>query len=236
MSRKVNDRMLKEKFRLLVEQNPFMQVSDVVYQLLQKEILEIRLSPGTRLNITQLAQQLGISRTPVYSAADQLLAEGLFESSPQRKVYIVSLLNRSVLLELCSARASIEGGAAFLAAQRVTPDDLNTLESLCDQYTALSTAADMSSQAEIDNALHLHLVKASRNSYLIRSYALLRLQLVRYRNYINRLPEEDVREAIRVSQSNHWGIYNALRLHLATVAKEETERDVRNMENILRIL
>ena len=56
------------QLKTLMEQNPDAKLKDLVQQLLYDEIINLRLAPGTKLNVNQLAAQLGISRTPVVEA------------------------------------------------------------------------------------------------------------------------------------------------------------------------
>jgi DNA-binding GntR family transcriptional regulator len=64
--------MNHEKLQKYLDQNPFAKLRDVVAQLLYDEIISLDIIPGTKLNINQIAANLGISRTPVAEAVAQL--------------------------------------------------------------------------------------------------------------------------------------------------------------------
>ena len=54
------------------EKNPFAKISDIVYELLEKAIFSSAIPPGSRLNISKLAEQMGVSTSPVTRAVERL--------------------------------------------------------------------------------------------------------------------------------------------------------------------
>lgn len=68
--------MNREKLESYLEKNPFAKLSDVVTQILYDEIVVLDIPPTSKLNINQIATDLGISRTPVVEAINRLQAIG----------------------------------------------------------------------------------------------------------------------------------------------------------------
>src|SRR4249920_728819 len=92
-------------------------VVDHVYASLRERILAGDLPRGTRLRQAALAEELGVSRTPLREALRRLSTEGLVEFSPNRGA-TVSELDFGDMRHAWSARVALEPGAARLAAQR----------------------------------------------------------------------------------------------------------------------
>jgi DNA-binding GntR family transcriptional regulator len=112
-----------------IENEPLSQVRDKVYTSLREAILDNRLKPGERLVERKLADQLKVSRTPVREAIRMLELEGLVSHLP-RIGAVVARIDHAEVLEIYRIRAVLEGLAARMAAERITPDSLGRLEEL----------------------------------------------------------------------------------------------------------
>lgn len=105
-------------------------------EVIREAILDGRLPPGRRLKEEELAQELGISRTPVREALLMLQAEGLVDASPNRGATVRS---HSVedLTDLYQLRALLEGYAARRAATRLSEEAIAELRESCDRFDVL---------------------------------------------------------------------------------------------------
>ena len=92
-------------------QHSNLPLGNQAYQKLKRIILGRQISPGEKLNESELAQGLGISRTPVREAINRLEKEGLVEIIPQRGAFVVQFSAKDVL-ELFLIRENLEGLAA----------------------------------------------------------------------------------------------------------------------------
>ena len=90
--------------------------SGQICALLRRAIVNVDLVPGTALNESDVAEQFGVSRTPVREAFRTLLAEGLLDVMPQKGTF-VALLDRSALRDALFVREALECAAAQLAAR-----------------------------------------------------------------------------------------------------------------------
>ena len=88
--------MNHEILQKYLDENPFAKLRDVVAKLLYDEIISLDILPGTKLNINQIAANLGISRTPVAEAVAQLCEKGFVVSRSDSPGYYV--LNLSMVL------------------------------------------------------------------------------------------------------------------------------------------
>ena len=94
-----------------------MRASDRVYDELREEILSWRLAPGTALSETELAERLGVSRTPLRAALARLAIEGLIDTSRGR-TGVVSEVSSEGIRDLFELREALEVQAVRLAARR----------------------------------------------------------------------------------------------------------------------
>ncbi len=104
-------------------------VQEAVVEHLRKQILSGRLKRGQRLVQDELSLQLGVSRTPIREALNQLAHEGLVRISSYKGA-TVSDFSNSELIEIYTVRIALESYAAYLAAQQVTDQHLANLEKL----------------------------------------------------------------------------------------------------------
>lgn len=138
-------------------------VVDRVYAVLRQRIEDGELRRGVRLRQEALADELGVSRTPLREALRRLAAEGLVEFHPNRGAQVPELGPEAVRAAY-EARLILEPGAARVAAARRPADQLAALRAAVESQRG---AAGLEAYAA-SRAFHLALVRASENEYLIR--------------------------------------------------------------------
>lgn len=132
---------------------------------LLNELREGRLNPGDRLRETELADRLGVSRTPVREAIRQLEADGLVTHVPRQGASIRTLEYAEVM-ELYEMRAVLEGTAARLAARAASDIEIDELYDMNRQLAVLGDSADAFA---LNRQFHAALLEAARNRFLTRS-------------------------------------------------------------------
>lgn len=135
------------------------------YQRIVSEIRNGSLLPGDRLTETDLADRLGISRTPVREAIRQLEADGLVVHTPRRGATIRAL-SHAEISELYDMRAVLEGAAAQFAARAASEVELNELASIHDAMCAAKNAED---RYVLNQQFHAALLDCARNRFLIKA-------------------------------------------------------------------
>lgn len=135
------------------------------YHRLIEAIRTGRLRPGDRLVETELAGQLGLSRTPVREAIRQLESDGLVAHQP-RTGATVRRLDYSEITELYEMRAVLEGTAARFAARAASAIELAEMAAIDDDMRA---AADVADLYEANRQLHRVILNAARNRFLVKS-------------------------------------------------------------------
>lgn len=101
--------------------------TEAVYQRVREAILDGKITPGTTMSQVALADELGISRTPLREALRMLQSEGLVQAEPNRRVRVAAASARD-LEELYVARVTLEAEAIRLAVPRLTAEDIARLE------------------------------------------------------------------------------------------------------------
>lgn len=137
------------------------------YQALYDEIATGHLKPGDRLRETELAQRIGLSRTPIREAIRRLEAEGVVTHEP-RVGAVVKTLSQQEIVELYEMRIMLETTAAMMAAKHTSLAETRTLEALNEQM--LSASADPFKVADLNRQFHICIVNAARNRYLATSF------------------------------------------------------------------
>ena len=128
----------------------------------------------------QLAEELGVSRTPVREAIRKLELEGYVIMMPRRGTYVANLSIRDVN-EVFEIRTSLDSLASGLAAERITDEELERLQRLLVLIGEYIESNDMDKIVETDTEFHDLLYQASRNSRLVGIIFNLREQLTRFR-------------------------------------------------------
>ena len=158
------------KARSYLEKNPFAKLSDVVTQILYDEIVVLDIPPSSKLNINQIATDLGISRTPVVEAINRLQAIGFVETRPRTSGFYVTDMNMRDMIDLYDARTAIECEAAALCAENASAEAIAQMDGLATEFKKAVPKLDGIRLKETDMPFHKLIVDSCGNKYLIRSY------------------------------------------------------------------
>src|SRR6266536_4956338 len=143
--------------------------ADRAYRALREVIvsLDVYGQPGEmRLDERRLAQDLGISRTPVREAMAQLEREGFVHSIPRRGVYVVRKTKREVI-ELITAWAALESMAARLITENANADEIASLRTMFAKFENGELHARLDEYSEVNIEFHQTIIRMSRNGVLI---------------------------------------------------------------------
>lgn len=135
------------------------------YQALREAIQKGELTPGTRLREVELAERLGISRTPIREALSRLESEGLVANEPAGLV--VTKLDHSMMSELYVMREVLEGTAAALAARHASDVEIAVLREIADHDDELLD--DPEKLAANNRFFHEMLYRCAHNRYLLKT-------------------------------------------------------------------
>lgn len=170
-----------ERQRLLpVKLDSYKPLREVVFESLREAIIRGMLKPGERIMEVQMAEELGVSRTPVREAIRKLELEGLVVMLPRRGAYVAGISVKDIA-DVFEVRAALEALAATLAAMRITDDELEELERSLVEIAEVSDSQDIEVVVAKDTRFHDIIYRASRNAWLIQIVSHLQDQVQRFR-------------------------------------------------------
>ena len=142
---------------------------DRAYASLKYVIVSLNVydEPGeVRLDERRLAQDLGISRTPVREAMAQLEREGFVRSVPRRGIYVVRKTKLEVI-EMITAWAALESMAARLITATATDEEIAELRRMFAKFENGTLHAKLDEYSEVNIEFHQSIIRMSRNGVLI---------------------------------------------------------------------
>lgn len=168
------------------------RVTDKVYTVIRQRILDGTYRPGARLPVDQMAQQLGVSQTPVKGAIARLVTEGLVTSQPRRGTFVAEITGRGIS-ESFSIRVALEELAAETLLDHLTDQDLASFSAL---VTRIEHASEVDEHFLRNMEFHERLVGLSHNQRLAEIYrqlnAHVQMALIHSRSesWQRRVPDE----------------------------------------------
>jgi len=203
-------------------------LSKKVYQVLKAEIIKGSLKPGTKLLEGKIAEQMGVSRTPVREALKELAAEGFAKMTPNQGI-VINNISIEDLQEVLQIRVVLEGLAARLAAKMIKEKEIKELEKILrkmEYYTKKGDILDFSRRA---TEFHALVVNACGNNKLIQIRKNLYDQAHRYRMGSLNNPGR-----LKYSLEEHRKIVEALKRKDSEQADRLSQKHIENvLENIL---
>ncbi|HWK86019.1 MAG TPA: GntR family transcriptional regulator [Xanthobacteraceae bacterium] len=141
---------------------------DRAYAALKDVIVSLDVYDGpneVRLDERRLAQDLGVSRTPVREAMAQLEREGFVRSVPRRGIYVVRKTKKEVV-EMITAWAALESMAARLITQNATDEEIGSLRKMFTSFVGDEVLAHLDEYSEANIEFHQTIIGLSGNSVL----------------------------------------------------------------------
>jgi len=184
-----------------------------VYKIIKEGILNRKFLPGTQLKESDLVRKLGVSRTPIREALNQLSKEGIIEIFPRRGAFVKNCTKEEVI-EILILREVLEGVAARLATLQMSDGLIEKLETLFKDYRR-----DSIDYAQADEQFHSEIIQASGSTRLVGLVNNLTdsLQMLDMRTVSFRFPER-----IKESLAEHLKIIDAFRARDALLAEKLT--------------
>jgi DNA-binding GntR family transcriptional regulator len=199
-----------------------------VYQHLRAEILQVRLKPGTVLGEVDIAAELDVSRTPVRTALQMLLAEQLVEIGPRRQVLVRGFSARE-LEEVCLLRHALERIVVETACRVIEPDEIDQLRLTLLRQKRAAAAKNTAAFMDLDDAFHLGLAAAARLPLLSRF-------LQQLRAYVRMMGLQALTREGRFSQvlEEHQAVVDALEARKVNRARAAIDSHLKSTQAVLR--
>lgn len=211
--------------QLNMQMMEYLPLRDVVFNTLRQAILTGELKPGDRLMEIHLANQLGVSRTPIREAIRKLELEGLVTVIPRRGAEVAKITTKN-LRDVLEVRRNLEGFAVELACERITPEREEELRIAVEEFERAVQRTNAKEIAGADVLIHDIIVAAAGNERLTQLVSNLSEQVYRYRyEYI----KDRSTHAELVHE--HRTIYESICNHDAKAAMEIMKIHIINQEN-----
>lgn len=200
-------------------------LSTRVYSALKQMIASYRFQPGARINVEQIAKELGVSRTPVWEAVRRLEQEGLVVNAPNKGVFMYTLTQEEAL-DLIAVRETLEGMAARLAAERIDEKTLARLDKCMQRQKRVVENEDLAAYSQSDSDFHALIYEATGNPYLC--------ELLRGIHNKIRPISMHAGHFIQGFYDDHRGIMEALKAHDPGKAEAWARRHTQDIMGIIR--
>lgn len=204
----------------MYENKDYGSLSEKVYRFLRDGIAEGRYQTGDCLIEMKIAEELGVSRTPVREALKQLELEDLVSSHPNRGVVVKGLTTED-LQDVSTIRHLLEGQAAYWAAQRVTDEQLKELREVVELMEFYTAKNDVAHLVALDTRFHELIYEASGSRTIRHILASLHHNIRKARQSSLTLPDRAPN-----SLAEHLSIFQAIERKDALAAKEQMEAHV----------
>ncbi len=200
---------------------------EVVFESVRGAIISGVLKPGERLMEVQLAEKLGVSRTPIREAIRKLELEGLVVMMPRKGAYVADLSIKDIT-DVLEIRAALEGLASGLAALRITDEEIEELELTALKFHQAIEAEDFDGILQGDIDFHDKIFKATRNEKLLQINNNLREQVQRFRiMYINKSNKS------KDLAKEHYAIAEAVSQRNMDMAEKLAKKHIENAEKYI---
>ncbi len=212
---------------LPVKLDSYKPLREVVFDAVREAIIQGVLSPGERLMEFQLAEQLGVSRTPVREAIRKLELEGFVIMIPRKGAYVAGISLKDIA-DVFEVRAAMEALAMVLAAERITEEELEELERILVSKTEVIELDEIEKFIELDKKFHDVLYRASRNQRLMQILINLQDEVHRFRSVSLASPGR-----MRAALDEHRQLVEALSERDLERAESLAWEHIENAENSL---
>lgn len=208
---------------------PMSLVNDIAERFRQS-VINGSLKPGDEINESQLAERMGVARGTLREAIHILIGEGLLEKLPNRASR-VRMLSPEKAWEIMTARAIVEGYAARVLAERLTPAKLDHLQRLWLHLNEAAESNDHSAFVHWDFLMHQAIMELSGHGVLLeiwtRMSAWVRLMFASEQHY----PNELVNNALK-----HKMIIEAIASGDPNIAEERLKADLLDQKELARFV
>lgn len=210
-----------------VNLNDYRPLREIIFNSLREAIIVGELKPGERLMEVQLAEKMGVSRTPVREAIRKLELEGLVNMLPRKGAHVAELSVKDIM-DVLEVRASLDGLATALAAQRIRDEELHELKHVQGQLITYVEKGNLQGSIKKDVEFHDIIYRSSRNEKLIQIANNLREQVHRFRVIFLKdygSPKEIIKE--------HTEIFDAIQNRDADTSRTAADLHIKKQEEAI---
>jgi DNA-binding GntR family transcriptional regulator len=176
------------------------------YTEIRRKILSAQISPKTRLKEDFWAKKLSVSRMAIRETLTRLLGEQLVSLGPKGGYFVNSLSSEDVV-QIRELREILELGALRLAFEKISKEQINKLDKICKDFTAMVEQGYYAGACEADLKFHETLMECSGNDKLLQTYINSHIPLFHQRLTKSNNSENDY----ELTDKEHRAIVKALK-------------------------
>ena len=207
-----------------------------VYALIRTRILNFSILPGVKLSDKDLAEELGISRTPVREALIRLAGHGLVQSLHNRGFSVREFTVKEVE-DIYTLREALELLAVKLAMKNLDKEKIEVLQKLLDSYPNLIASGNRNEFNQADEDFHMFIAAFSDNKLLEAQLNSLHDQLALLRRYTHLLSDGWPVTYEGETYQQHLKIFEHINNHELSKAKQAMSRHIKaSMNSVLAVL
>ncbi|MCG8565906.1 MAG: GntR family transcriptional regulator [Desulfobacterales bacterium] len=191
-----------------------------IYSALREKIIHLELAPESVLNLSDLAREFNVSRTPIKEALISLESEEWIQR--QGTHFIITPLSLERIREITEIRMVMEVQANLWAMERITPGELEELTQLARKIDGFDAGASNKKIVDFDFTIHHYIFKAAKNENLAR---ILERILSHYLRFWLSIPRQIDQKVFFVEARE---LIAAIQARDADAVRECTTRHIRN--------
>jgi len=218
--------MNKEEFIHEISTSLFPVLNDSVYEYILTLIVEHEFEPGQKINMSKLAEDLDISRTPIKIALERLADEGIVKKSSSNG-YETRRIFWPDCLSLYQTRELIEGYAAKEAAFKIRSDGIKELEEIISRSKEHAKSQQIVPFLQDDIDFHRTIVKYSGNIHLLDAYDHLKTWIRLYQHLFRAYQTERI--IFDNAIEKHTAILKSIKNHFGNEARIQSERHIQEL-------
>lgn len=196
-------------------------LADRVYEKLESDIIFGKYARGQVLTELGLAEELGVSRTPIREALKRLAQERLITDGTTGKGCIVLGITEKDVKDIMNIRCRLESLASRYAAENATPEDLARLKHIVELQEFYTEKGDAAHVKEMDDQFHVEICRIGDSQILADTLIPLHMRIQKYRRASFDQPKR--REEV---SREHREIYEAIAAGDGELAEKVTEKHV----------
>lgn len=150
---------------LLDQKKENRSLTSIIFEKIREDVLNGRYEPGEKIVEAKLAEELGVSRTPVREALKQLELDGLVENIPNRGVIVKGISDQDID-DIYTIRMAIEGIAAKWSVERMDQSELQNLQDIYELMEFYTFKKDVDKIFELNTRFHETIYQATKSRYL----------------------------------------------------------------------
>lgn len=207
-----------------VNLNDYKPLREVIFNTLREAIIVGELKPGERLMEVQLAEKMGVSRTPVREAIRKLELEGLVTMVPRKGAHVASLSPKNIV-DVLEVRSALDGLAASLSSLKMKDEQIKELKQINKQFASFVAKENLQGSIKKDVEFHEVIYRSSGNEKLMQIVSNLREQVQRFR--VIYLKDYSSQKDI---ESEHEEIIEAIARRDPEAALNAAKKHIKNQE------